>query len=275
MTRKLIDRLFEDTDVERRKWADRNKQYRRTGRSQWKTDHNSDLPTGGKEVKRRAETTPDSIFFSGEPYITFILDHSGHGVGTTHGTHNDLRRAARAALVDEYDDEDENESVSNLTFINDETFEPDSDRDADVYGRACRMWHDGKPIVAFWSNLNDAMDGVDAAIDLCCTMNSRFPTDHRQYNISAADWEGTYNDLFPTPVDDRQMKFDLDGAAEPEAKPPELEQDVERRARVELLKQKHIMSPDVKAAMGFKPDYIKPGPGLRTRQAAFASESKA
>lgn len=271
VARQAIDGLFEDTALERRKWADRNRQYRRTGRSKWKTGDKTKKPTPTPTDSTRTPTatatdtpyygdddddddddnatTPDCIYNEADgETVTFILNHDGGGAASANCIHRDLRRRA------------DNLRDDRVKFIGDgdgTDVGDGTDRDSYVEGRAGR--YNGAYTIAFWNSLNDAESFIKSAIDLCCDVNGDLPTDTSQWHVSTSDWEGDYTELNRAESPDRNPEF--------------LKQDEKRRIQVELARQLHMASPDVKAAMGIKPNYVKKGPGLPTRQVAMASES--
>lgn len=106
--------------------------------------------------------------------------------------------------------------------------------------------------MAFWYDIESIKPYVDRAIALAVMVMPELSKDPNDWYITAGDWEGMY--------------FELDEDEEEKS-------DAGRKAQMAIQQQMHLANPEVKAAMGYKPTYVKKGPDLATRQKAMASES--
>ena len=109
-------------------------------------------------------------------------------------------------------------------------------------------------IITFWDELETVKNVLLPAVNLCVKAshergNGGYTANTSKWFLVAADWAGP-----------------LDGAGDARA-------DHEQAAKMALQRQVHLARPEVKRAMGIKPQYTKAGPDLATRQQSFTSEA--
>ena len=127
-----------------------------------------------------------------------------------------------------------------------------------MIGRACfyRFRYTGEtfPLISFWEEPSQQMfrqlPEITSAIH---TKVPDFPADPTQWVVRTSGWWGTGADLL--------------------AGGKRVVSDPKKAAETEIARMQHLARPEVKRAMGIRPQYAKDGPSLRDRQQALTSES--